>query len=368
MSFMKRIRFVWCWKTLESTFEHCNIAYCARDVFRNLRFVESWVEFWKLCVRYPACISWPLYRFQFSHLPFSCSDHLHHDMGICHSQIQPLHILVTASDEAFIADFGTATISCKAAPLLKEDSQHTDILDRAESNRSHFTNQMLTSGSLLRSAYTAPELLQLHQVLHAGHQSSPHGACCDEAGCEHDEATLCGCGGGVSTVWSLGVLMHYCLLGHVPPYLDYHQRQQQQHHPQTTSSGHFPHHSDSALYVPSGATALTPHASCRHCRSVSEVSVHPISSAVTIAASSYNEAAGRWHNPQNPISRQAKQFLTCCLHQDSSIRLTLPEALDHLWIRPMRRPVPRKASPRRSWWSQRRAWFGAQREERFSIS
>jgi serine/threonine protein kinase len=157
-----------------------------------------------------------------------------HEKEICHNGLEPSNILLDATDGAKIGDFGHA---------------------------SHVGSM---AGSPGTAAYMAPEVLQ---------GAAPNAA---------------------SDMWSIGVLLYFCLFGQTP-------------------------------FVDQSAVS-------------SRTSVSRINKA------DYSFPTTEW----NHVPRYAKQLISSLIHMDPTVRLTAEEALDHPWFAdPIVVPVQYRRRPRR---------------------
>lgn len=141
-----------------------------------------------------------------------------HELQICHNGLEPSNILLTGADDVKIADFG------------------------------HAARTGSTTIRVGNAAYTSPEVLQ-------------------------GVAPSC-----ASDMWSVGVLLYFCLFGHTP-------------------------------FVDQAADST---------RTI----------LAKLHRADYSFPTTEW----NQVSRFAKQFISSLLHVDPSVRLTADEALDHPWL------------------------------------
>ena len=151
-----------------------------------------------------------------------------HDKGICHNDIQPGNVLLDGTDTAKLADFGNAVRLDKVSIYaLQQSSARTNV------------------------SYTAPEVLSGRHATTA------------------------------SDMWSVGVILFFCLFGR-PPFND-------------RSTG------------------------------------RPIVSRIHRAEYNF-PAFADMENKDEDVSRKAKQLISSLLHPDASVRLTVEEALQHCWL------------------------------------
>jgi serine/threonine protein kinase len=164
-----------------------------------------------------------------------------HEHGICHNDLQPSNVLLDGSDNAKVADFGNGTrvdsISIYAFPSASNTRNNTGI------------------------SYTAPEVL-------LGSPATP-----------------------ASDMWSVGVIVFFCLFGR-PPFND-------------KSTG------------------------------------RPVISKIHRAEYSFPMPSDFCKNEE--VSRRAKQLISSLLHPDPTVRLTAGEALQHSWLSSpsLSMPLPR---------------------------
>jgi serine/threonine protein kinase len=158
-----------------------------------------------------------------------------HEQEICHNGLEPSNILLDATDGAKIGDFG------------------------------HASRVGSMAGSPGTAAYMAPEVLQ---------GAAPNAA---------------------SDMWSIGVLLYFCLFGQTP-------------------------------FVDQSSAAS------------SRTNVSRIHKA------DYSFPTTEW----NHVPRYAKQLISCLIHMDPTVRLTAEEALEHPWFAdPVVVPVQYRQRPRR---------------------
>jgi serine/threonine protein kinase len=168
-----------------------------------------------------------------------------HSLGICHYNLQPENILLQEDNQVSICDFGCAV-------YLRGDSS----CGRGRRRR---------YGSL---PYAAPEVIR-------GDKSSK--------------------GGTVSDMWSVGVILYYCLCGWLP----------------------FEDVSRSQLKekIIKGAYAFA-----------------PLNNATISRSPHSNIPLAAKKNVWDSISRPAKQLVSNLLHVNPEVRLTAVEALEHSWL------------------------------------
>ena len=261
-------------------------------------------------------------------------EHLH-NMGICCNQILPSSIVTTSVHHpefdyqipaAILVDFGSATISAMTGQTANKNHGmvNNGCCCSFDDELLRKRYMQLLSGSLLNSAFVAPELLRF-----TSYPSHPLSCARIHSGFDcndHHLGSLCSCCGscwGACDLWSLGVLVHYCLLGHAPPFLDYYIDSQKDllrsHQGQHLSEGGQPrrghqlHHSDGVLYLGGCGMSGNQLVSLQKCERNGGIM-------------DYNSRC------RNAVSRQARQFMSSCLHQDPTIRMTIQEAFLHPWI------------------------------------
>jgi len=186
-----------------------------------------------------------------------------HLQGICHLDLQPSNILLASDDSVKICDFGSS---------VRQEPSQAQPPHRGHHRR---TSSVSTTSS-------------------AGHGSAPDSAspfaAPELSGGRKSLVT------SQSDMWSVGVIMHFCLFGCLPPMLE------------SSPSGNTQRRRSSL--PPSCAMSSVP--------SISDT---------------------------KQISRSAKQLLSGLLHIDPSVRFTAQEALEHSWLQSLYYEVEYKKSP-----------------------
>jgi serine/threonine protein kinase len=225
---------------------------------------------------------------------------------LCHVNLQPSNILLQYHrNDAVVnvnrADVGKRKKSNNRSSMTSDHAPPRAVIcDFGSACRLNGVVSRLPHE--LHMQYAAPEILQ-HQTCNA-----------------------------VTDMWSIGAILYFCLFGNVPPITT-------GDHVHNNSRGNndmSPHsYARARTWDLTFPTSMPPTASDKSSPSqVEELSESRAKETALIPSSSRQQQKPSEQRPlvPPPVSRQAKQLISACLHCDPTVRLTVEEALAHPWL------------------------------------